>query len=248
MRVDCFTIFPEAIEDYLRWSVLGRAIDAEVLEVKAHDLRSWAIDARGTLDDTPFGGGAGMVLKPEPLFAALEADTGRQGPVLYLSPAGRPFSQSDARRLAEGPGFSMICGRYEGLDQRVLDELVDEEVSVGDAVVAGGELPALMVLEAVARLVPGVLGNGESANEESNSNGLLEYPQYTKPASFRGLEVPEVLRSGNHGAVAAWRRAQSLQRTLERRPDLIAQRGGLSAEEAKILEKFGELEPPASAD
>ncbi len=184
-----------------------------------------------------------MVMKPEPIFAALEAPTGRVGPVLYLSPSGRPFTQADAERLAAGPGFSLLCGRYEGVDQRVLDELVDEEVCVGDAVVAGGELPALMVLEAAARLVPGVLGNEGSTGEESFSGGLLEYPQYTKPAEFRELRVPEVLRSGDHGAVARWRRAKALLRTLDRRPDLIEARGGLSPEEAAILEAEGPLEP-----
>ena len=243
MRVDVFTLFPEVIDAYAGVSVLGRGVSAGVLEVHAHDLRSWASDARGTVDDTPFGGGAGMVMKPEPIFAALEADTGRVGPVLYLSPSGRPFTQADAQRLAAGPGFSLLCGRYEGVDQRVIDELVDEEVCVGDAVVAGGELPALMVLEATARLVPGVLGNEGSTGEESFEGGLLEYPQYTKPAQFRNLGVPEVLRSGDHGAVARWRRVQALARTLRRRPDLLEARGGLSPEETALLEAEGALEP-----
>ena len=243
MRVDVFTLFPEVIDAYAGVSVLGRGVSAGVLEVYAHDLRSWASDARGTVDDTPFGGGAGMVMKPEPIFAALEADTGRVGPVLYLSPSGRPFTQADAQRLAAGPGFSLLCGRYEGVDQRVIDELVDEEVCVGDAVVAGGELPALMVLEATARLVPGVLGNEGSTGEESFEGGLLEYPQYTKPAQFRNLGVPEVLRSGDHGAVARWRRVQALARTLRRRPDLLEARGGLSPEETALLEAEGALEP-----
>lgn len=242
MRVDVFTLFPEAINAYAQVSVLGRAAEAGLLEVHAHDLRAWAEDARGTVDDTPFGGGAGMVMKPEPIFAALEANTGRRGPLLFLSPSGRPFRQADAQRLAAGPGFSLLCGRYEGVDQRVLDELVDEEVCVGDAVVAGGELPALMVLEATARLVPGVLGNEGSSREESFEGGLLEYPQYTKPAEFRGLTVPEVLRSGDHGAVARWRRLEALRRTAERRPDLLEARGGLSPEEQALLGDLGPLE------
>jgi tRNA (guanine37-N1)-methyltransferase len=190
-----------------------------------------------SVDDSPFGGGAGMVLTPEPIFAAVEAaDPPR--PLLYLSPAGRRFDQAWARQLAAGDGFSLLCGRYEGVDERVREHLVDGELSVGDYVLGGGEVAAMVVLEAVGRLVPGVMGNETSAEDESFSDGLLEYPHYTRPADFRGWAVPEVLRSGDHGAVARWRRAQALARTRRERPDLIEARGGLSAEDEALLAEF----------
>jgi len=191
--------------------------------VRVHDLREGAEDQRRSVDDSPFGGGAGMVLMAEPLFRCVEAVPDLPRPLYLLTPGGRRFDQETAARLSCAPaGFSLLCGRYEGVDQRVSDHLVDGELSVGDFVLAGGELAALVVVEAVARLLPSVLGNEDSALEESFSDGLLEYPQYTRPAEFRGWPVPEVLRSGDHGAVAAWRRTQALVRTAERRPDLIA--------------------------
>ena len=191
-----------------------------------HDLRQGADDPRRSVDDSPFGGGPGMVLMPEPLFRCVEAVPDLPRPLFLLAPGGRRFDQAMAVELAalgevRGGGFSLLSGRYEGVDQRVADHLVDGELSVGDFVLAGGELAALAVVEAVARLLPGVLGNEDSAQDDSFSAGLLEYPQYTRPASFRGWEVPEVLRSGDHGAVAAWRRTQALVRTAQRRPDLI---------------------------
>jgi tRNA (guanine37-N1)-methyltransferase len=237
MRVDVFTIFPEYFESPLRVSLLGRARDAGLLDVRAHDPRDFAVDAHRSVDDAPFGGGAGMVMRPEPLFASFEA-SGAPRPLLLLSAAGRPFDQATARRLAAGAGFSLLCGRYEGVDQRVADHLCDEEVSVGDYVLAGGEAAALVVIDAVARLVPGVMGNEESAGDESFAHGLLEYPQYTRPAEFRGWEVPLVLRTGDHARVARWRRAQALARTLARRPDLLRGRS-LTDEERELLREFG---------
>ena len=222
MRIDVFTIFPEAITSYCATSILGRAQVAGALTVVAHDLRDGSDDARRTVDDSPFGGGAGMVLMPEPVFRAVEQVPDAPRPLLLLAPGGRRFDQAAAEELAASPGgFSLLCGRYEGVDQRVSDHLVDGELSVGDYVLAGGELGALVVIETVARLLPEVLGNGDSAGEESFSDGLLEYPHYTRPSEFRGWEVPAVLRSGDHAAVAAWRRTQALRRTADRRPDLV---------------------------
>lgn len=243
LSVEILTLFPDAVEAYCEASILGRARRSGLLQLTVHDLRSAATDPHRSVDDAPFGGGAGMVLAPEPVFAAVEK-IGPRRPLLLLSPAGRLFDQTFATELlatGEAPsgGFSLLCGRYEGVDQRIAEHLVDGEVSVGDFVLAGGELGALSIVEATARLLPGVLGNAESSGEESFSEDLLEYPHYTRPAEFRGWEVPEVLRSGDHGRVARWRRAQSIARTLERRPDLIARRGGLSEAERRLLAEFG---------
>jgi tRNA (guanine37-N1)-methyltransferase len=203
-----------------------------------HDLRAGATDPHRSVDDAPFGGGAGMVLMPEPVFATVEAvDPPR--PLYYLGPAGRRLDQPLVRTLAAGEGFSLLCGRYEGVDQRIVDHLCDGELSIGDVVLSGGEVGAMLVVEAVGRLVPGVMGNATSADDESFSDGLLEYPHYTRPAEFRGLTVPEVLRSGDHSRVARWRRAQALRRTLDRRPDLIDARGGLTAADRDVLAEFG---------
>lgn len=245
-RIDVFTIFPEAVTAYGGVSILGRAAAAGRLDLRAHDLRDGAHDVHRTVDDAPFGGGAGMVLAPGPTFAAVEAvadsPDGLPRPLLVLSASGRRFDQAVAHELAGLPdGFSLLCGRYEGVDQRVADHLCDGELSVGDFVLAGGELAALVVIEAVARLLPGVLGNDASIDEESFAAGLLEYPQYTRPAEFRGHEVPEVLRSGDHGKVAAWRHAQALARTMERRPDLVERRGGLTPDEVRLLAEHGEV-------
>lgn len=245
MRIDLFTIFPSLVDPWLDASLIGRARQAGLLDLRLHDLRLGASDPRRSVDDAPFGGGAGMVLAPEPVFAAVEAAAPPR-PLFLLGPAGRRFDQAIAVELAGGPGFSLLCGRYEGVDQRITDHLVDDEISLGDFVVAGGEIAALAVVEAVARLVPGVMGNADSAVEESFAQGLLEYPQYTRPASFRGWEVPDVLRSGDHARVARWRRAQALARTLARRPDLIAARGGLSDEETALVASVDPalVEPP----
>ena len=237
-RIDVFTIFPELVETMASTSVIGRSRAAGTLDVRVHDLRMAATDRHRSVDDAPFGGGAGMVMMPQPLFDAVEAvDPPR--PLFYLSPAGRRFDQAMARELALSAGFSLLCGRYEGVDERVCQHLVDGELSVGDVVLAGGESAALLVIEAVGRCVPGVLANEASAVEESFSDGLLEYPQYTRPAEFRQWSVPDVLLSGDHGRVARWRRAQSLARTIERRPDLIEARGGLSDEERELLDAHG---------
>ena len=226
-------------EGHLAHGLLGKARREGVLDVRVHDLRSAATDPHRSVDDTPYGGGPGMVLRPEPLFAAVEKAQPPR-PLLLLGPGGRRFDQSWAKELAaSSTGFSLLCGRYEGVDQRVADHLVDGELSIGDFVLAGGEAAALVVVEAVARLVPGVTGNEASLGEESFEAGLLEYPQYTRPWEFRGLAVPEVLRSGDHGRIARWRRAAALARTLARRPDLIAARGGLSPDDLRLLEEHG---------
>jgi tRNA (guanine37-N1)-methyltransferase len=237
VRVDVFTIFPDLVAHFAGASLLGRAVAGGVLDVRVHDLRSAATDPHRSVDDAPFGGGAGMVLMPEPLFAAVEAAQPAR-PLYLLGPGGRRLDQALARELAAGNGFSLLCGRYEGVDERVRAHLVDGELSVGDYVLSGGEVAAMVVLEAVGRLVPGVMGNAASAGEESFGQGLLEYPHYTRPARFRDWEVPEVLRSGDHGRIARWRRAMALARTLRDRPDLVDARGGLTAEERALLESF----------
>jgi tRNA (guanine37-N1)-methyltransferase len=238
MRIDVFTIFPAMIEHFAAQSLVGRARSTGALDIRVHDLRAGADDPHRSVDDAPFGGGAGMVLMPEPVFAAVEAvDPPR--PLYYLGPAGRRIDQPLVRTLAACEGFSLLCGRYEGVDQRIVDHLCDGELSIGDVVLSGGEVAAMVVIEAVGRLVPGVMGNATSADDESFSDGLLEYPHYTRPADFRGWTVPEVLRSGDHARVARWRRAQALRRTIDRRPDLIEARGGLTAAERDVLAEFG---------
>ena len=241
-RIDVFTIFTKMLDTVADESVIGRGRRVGHLDVRVHDLRAHATGVHQSVDDAPFGGGAGMVMSPAPLFAAVEAVEPAR-PLLYLSPAGRRFDQSMAQELADSGGFSLLCGRYEGIDERVRQHLVDGEVSVGDVVLAGGEIPALLIVEAVGRLVPGVLGNADSTAEESFSDGLLEYPHYTRPAQFRDWTVPEVLRSGDHGRVQRWRKAQSLRRTIDCRPDLIAERGGLSDADSELLAEFGLLDP-----
>ena len=221
MRIDVFTIFPEYLSGPLGLSLIGRARERDLVDLRLHDPRDHTDDRHRTVDDTPFGGGPGMVMRPEPLFDAVEAARPPR-PLLLLSASGRRFDQTMARELASGGGFSLLCGRYEGVDQRVADHLCDGEVSVGDVVLAGGEAGALLIIEAVTRLLPGVMGNDASAVEESFADGLLEYPQYTRPAEYRGWSVPEVLRSGDHARIAAWRRATAKARTAERRPDLLA--------------------------
>ena len=240
MQIHVLTVLPQILEPPLQGGLLGRARQQGIVTVTVHDLRDHALDRHRTVDDAPFGGGPGMVLAPDPIFRAVEAiDPPR--PLLLLGPGGRRFDQAVAAELAAGDGFSLLCGRYEGVDERVRRHLVDDELSIGDYVLAGGEAAAFVVVEAVTRLIPGVMGNDASADDESFTSGLLEYPQYTRPADFRGWAVPEVLRSGDHGRVARWRRAQALRRTLDHRPDLIAERGGLSAEERALLAEF-ELE------
>lgn len=237
MRIDVITIFPEMVDDFAGQSLLGRARQGGLLDVRVHDLRSTTTDPHRSVDDTPFGGGAGMVLMAEPIYAIVEAVQPPR-PLFLLGPGGRKFDQAFAVELAQTDGFSMLCGRYEGVDERVRSNLVDGEISIGDYVLAGGEVAAMVILEAVGRLVPGVMGNRVSAEEESFNDGLIEYPHYTKPAEFRGMAVPEILRSGDHARVAMWRRAQALHRTVAVRPDLIEARGGLSDEDRRLMDTY----------
>lgn len=224
MKFDIVTIFPRMVEAGLAEGVVGRAKERGTLDVVVHNLRDFTSDKHHVVDDMPFGGGPGMVLKPEPMFRAVEAireTRGAPAAVVMTSPAGRPFTQDEARRLAGCGHVVLLCGRYEGVDERVREHLATDEISIGDYVVSGGELPALVIVDAVARLIPGVVGDGQSVEEDSFTRGLLDYPHYTRPADFRGLTVPEVLMSGHHGEIRRWRRLEALRRTLERRPDLL---------------------------
>ncbi|HVD68532.1 MAG TPA: tRNA (guanosine(37)-N1)-methyltransferase TrmD [Actinomycetota bacterium] len=225
MRFDVFTIFPAVVEAPLPGSLLGRAIGAGVLDVRVHDLRQWSVDRHRTVDDAPFGGGPGMVMKPEPFFAAVESLDPDRGRVLLMSPAGRRLDQELVRALSSEPHLTILCGRYEGVDERVADGLPAEEISIGDYVLSGGELPALVLIEAVTRLVPGVIGKEASHEQDSfSAGGLLDHPHYTRPQEFRGMSVPEVLVSGNHGEVDRWRRDAAIEKTRRNRPDLTNDR------------------------
>ena len=223
MHFDVFTIFPEVMQPYLETSILQRARQSGLLTVHLHNIRDWTTDRHHTTDDTPYGGGGGMVMKPEPIFAAVEGVLGIPPacPVILLTPQGRPFTQRVAEELAGHPHLALLSGRYEGIDERVRQHLVPDEISIGDFVLTGGELPALVVIDAVGRLLPGALGDPQAAAQDSYATGLLEYPHYTRPPEFRGWGVPEVLISGDHGRIARWRREQSLLRTWQRRPDLL---------------------------
>ena len=240
-RIDVFSIFPEVVDAFCAASLLGKARAAGLLDLRMHDPRDHATDVHRSVDDSPFGGGAGMLMRPEPVFAAVEAAAPPR-PLLLLGPGGRSFDQAMARDLAALDGFSLLCGRYEGVDHRIRRHLVDDELSVGDVVLAGGEVAACLVIEAVTRLVPGVMGNDASPVTESfGDRGLLEEPQFTRPADFRGWEVPDVLRSGDHARIARWRLAQALHVTIATRPDLIEARGGVTVEEQRLLEEFPPL-------
>lgn len=237
LRIDVLTIFPQMVEQFAAHSLIGRAARDGLLDLRVHDIRDATDDVHRTVDDSPFGGGAGMVMKAGPIFDTVErVDPPR--PLLLLGPGGRRLDQTYAAELANSGGFTLLCGRYEGIDARVHDNLVDGELSIGDYVLSGGEVAAMVVIEAVGRLIPGVMGNDGSASEESFSDGLLEYPQYTRPAEFRGMGVPDVLRSGDHARVQRWRLARSIEKTMAVRPDLIEARGGLSAVEEEVLEEF----------
>jgi len=236
---DIVTIFPAMFEAALAAGVVGRAIDRRLLEVVVHDLRDFTTDRHRSVDDLPYGGGPGMVMKPEPIFKALDAIGDQRGTpvtVLLMSPQGTPFTQRDAERLGAREHVVLLCGRYEGVDERVRSR-VDEEISIGDYVLSGGELPALVVLDAVARHVPGVVGDDQSVAEDSFSRGLLDFPHYTRPAVVGDLRVPDVLLSGNHQEIRRWRKQQSVERTLERRPDLL-ENAALDDEERQILNKI----------
>ena len=221
MRIDVLAIFPAIFESPLRESLLGKARDAGILDVRIHDIRDHAADRHHQVDDEPYGGGPGMVMKPEPVFGAVEALGAGDKRVILLSPAGRRLDQRLARELATEPWLVLLCGRYEGVDERVVEGLPAEEISVGDYVLSGGEIPALVVLEAVTRLVPGVVGKEESLATESFEDGLLDHPHYTRPREFQGMEVPEVLVSGNHAEIERWRRRAALEKTRRNRPDLV---------------------------
>ncbi len=246
VRIDVFSIFPALVDAFCSESLLGRARTTALLDLRVHDLRANATDAHRTIDDAPFGGGAGMVMRPEPIFASVRAAQPPR-PLLLLSPGGKRFDQQMAKTLSVSGGFSLLCGRYEGVDHRVVAELCDGEVSIGDFVLGGGEVAACAIVEAVTRLIPGVMGNDESAASESFEGGLLEAPHFTRPAEFEGLGVPEVLRSGDHARIERWRHAQALHRTLSARPDLIAQRGGLNDTEKRLVEEFPPVPYPESS-
>jgi len=221
VRIDVFTIFPGILEGALRESLLGKAIEAGLLDIRLHDIREHTTDRHRTVDDEAFGGGPGMVMKPEPLFAAVESLGEDRGRVILLSPAGRRLDQALARELAREPRLVLLCGRYEGVDERVAEGLPAEEISIGDYVLSGGEVPALVLIEAVSRLVPGVVGKEESLEKESFEEGVLDYPHYTRPREFRGMEVPEILLSGDHARIEEWRRRAGLEKTRRNRPDLL---------------------------
>lgn len=237
MRFDVFTLFPDLIYPYINASILQRAQENHLLEVAVHDIRAATQDRHHVTDEPPYGGGGGMVMKPEPIFAAVESVLGQPPgcPLILLTPQGRLFDQCVAMELAAHPRLGLLCGRYEGIDERVRQHLVSDEISIGDYVLTGGELPALMLIDAVSRLLPGVLGDPDGAQDDLHASGLLEYPHYTRPVEFRGWRTPDVLLSGNHAAIARWRREQSLLRTLQRRPDLLG-KASLSAVDKKFLE------------
>ena len=239
MRFDVFTLFPEVFGPYLDSSILLRARQNGLLEVQLHNIRDWTTDRHHTTDDMPYGGGGGMVMKPEPIFSAVETVLGIPPacPVVLLTPQGRVFTQSMAQELAQHAHLGLLCGRYEGIDERVRAHLVSDEISIGDYVLSGGELPALALIDALTRLIPGALGDPDGAADDSHATGLLEYPHYTRPPEFRGWTVPEILLSGDHARIARWRREQSLQRTLQRRPDML-QNAELSESDRKVLENL----------
>ncbi len=223
MRIDVFTLFPQVFQPYLETSILHRAIVRELVQINLHNIRDWTTDRHHVTDDEPYGGGGGMVMKPEPIFAAIEGVLGEESdcPVILLTPQGRLLNQSVAYELSEQPKLAFLSGRYEGIDERVRQHLVADEISIGDYVLTGGELPALVLIDTIVRLLPGALGDPKGAMDDSHASGVLEYPHYTRPAEFRGWGVPEVLLSGDHARVARWRHEQSLLRTVRRRPDLL---------------------------
>jgi tRNA (guanine37-N1)-methyltransferase len=240
MRFDIFSIFPEVFGSYLNTSILKRAQESGTLEVFIHNIRDWAVDKHHTTDDTPYGGGGGMVMKPEPVFAAVESilSASPDCPVILLSPQGRLFNQEIAFNFSTYQHIALLCGHYESVDERIRQHLVTDSISIGDYVLTGGELPALVLVDAVTRLLPGVLGDPEAPIKDSHAEGLLEGPHYTRPPEFRGWEVPEVLLSGNHAEIDRWRRQESLRRTFQRRPDLLSQ-AELDSEDLDFLKKLG---------
>jgi tRNA (guanine37-N1)-methyltransferase len=240
MHFDIFTLFPGMFQGPFTESILKRAQERGLLSIALHNIRDATTDKHHVVDDYPYGGGAGMVMKPEPIFAAIEA-VYQNGPIILLTPQGRLFNQQIARALAQEPRITLLCGHYEGIDERVIQHLVTDELSIGDYVLTGGELAAMVVVDAVSRLIPGVLTEG-STEEESHSSNLLEYPHYTRPPEFRGWGIPDVLLSGNHAQIARWRRKEAIRRTRQRRPDLFAKLDLSSKQDAKILKELEEEE------
>src|SRR5690349_16038757 len=251
MQFEVFTLLPEVFPPYLESSILQRARQRGLIDVRVHNIRDYTHDRHHTTDDTPYGGGGGMVMKPEPVFEAVESVLGFGSdpaqpppiPVILLTPQGRVFTQRVAEELSAYNRIALLCGRYEGVDERIRGHLVTDEISIGDYVLTGGELPALMIIDAVSRLIPGVLGDPTGAQDDSHSMGLLEYPHYTKPSEFRGWKVPEVLLSGDHGKIEKWRREQALTRTLKKRPDML-ETAELSEKEKKFIEELRSKETP----
>jgi tRNA (guanine37-N1)-methyltransferase len=239
MKINVFTLFPEVFRPYLDTSILRRAIQNQLVKVYLNNIRDWTADRHHITDDIPFGGGGGMIMKPEPIFTAVERVLGEDYnfPIILLTPQGRLFDQSLAFELSSHRELALICGRYEGIDERVREHLVTDEISIGDYVLSGGELPAMVLIDSIVRLLPGALGDPKGAQDDSHSSGLLEYPHYTRPSDFRGWEVPEVLSSGDHARINQWRREQALLRTHKRRPDLL-QKAELSEEDRKFLDEL----------
>ena len=251
MEFDVFTLLPEVFPPYLESSILQRASQRGLINVRVHNIRNWSTERHHVTDDEPYGGGGGMVMKVEPVFAAVESvlgplapkEDGSGCPVILLTPQGRVFNQDIAMELVQYPRLALICGRYEGFDERIREHLVTDQISIGDYVLTGGELPALILIDAISRLLPGVLGDPNGPFNDSHASGLLEYPHYTRPPEFRGWSVPEILLSGNHARIANWRREQSLRRTLRHRPDLL-EKANLSKSDRKLLEKIIAEETP----
>ena len=255
MQFEVFTILPEVFPSYLETSIIKRARERDLINVRVHNIRDYTHDKHHMTDDTPYGGGGGMVMKPEPVFEALESVLGRFDyaqrdsnqtlpgpasniPIILLTPQGRVFNQSIAQELSQRPHIALICGRYEGIDERIREHLVTDEISIGDYVLTGGELPALILIDAIARLLPDVLGDPTGAQDDSHAMGLLEYPHYTRPPEFRGWKAPDVLLSGDHAKIEKWRREQALLRTLNKRPDML-EKAELSKEDLKFLKNVG---------
>ncbi len=240
MRFDIFSLFPEVFDPYINASILKRARESGALTVRTHNIRDWAMDKHHTTDDAPYGGGGGMVMKPEPVFNAVEAVLGCPPtcPVILMSPQGRPFDQELAFSLSKLPRIALLCGRYESVDERIRRHLATDSISIGDYVLTGGELPALVIVDAVTRLLPDVLGDPDAPLDDSHATGLLEYPHYTRPPEFRGWSVPEILLSGDHAAIDRWRRQEALRRTLRNRPDLLS-RAPLTDNDLRFLKSLG---------
>lgn len=243
MRFDVITIFPKLFRGVFEFGIISRAVEAGLIAIRVHDLRDYTHDRHRQVDDRPFGGGAGMVMKPEPLFRAVEAVTASapDAKTVLLSPQGRLFNQSAAQEFAREAAVVLICGRYEGVDERVVEHLVSDEVSIGDYILSGGEIPAMVVIDAVSRLIPGALGSDESAVRESFSGWLLDHPQYTRPPEYRGMKAPDVLLGGNHAEIERWRRRKAIEKTLRRRPDLIDDREFASDERQEIEQVLKEI-------